>query len=260
MSVRIITADFLALLDDLIPTAAPEQGVAGYAGILFHSDRVEEGSDPGKTNVLVGTSINGISVGHAWTEAGGTLPPTAFPIQYCHALKVSLKKLLTKDNRETHVTEISRDGDLVVIQEDPDLFGNGFKQSFEQGKLSDFPHRTAFGVLGEVHVTPSEHRGPRTPRVDFSAAEMAKFAAIAARHGGTIEVFVAHQRMPVHIQIGWRYRGIIIPASWSDEMSDGVEPSIGVYPCDLPDPEPGDTPDLRTATGVFVSSTAGRDE
>jgi hypothetical protein len=212
-----------------------------------------EGPEPGKTNVLVGTSINGLSVGHAWNEAGGNLQPTIFPIKYCDAIKVSLKKLLNKDNRETHVIEISRDGDLVVIQEDPDLFGNGFKQSFEHGKLEDFP-ATAFRVLSDTHLVPPQSRGPRTPRVDLSAAEMAKFAAIAARHGGTIEVFVAHQRMPVHIQIGWRYRGIVIPASWSDEMSDGVKPSIGVYPCELPAPEQQTKPDLRTASGVLVGT------
>jgi len=247
MSVRMLTTDLLSLLNDLVLTASDEAGLAGCAGILLHTSRVDEGAEPGGTNVLVGTSTNGTAVGHCWAEAGGTLPPTLLPIQYVNALRVALGKLITKDNRATHITDLRRDGDDVVIAEDPDLFGGGFTQRFGAGDLDDWP-RGAFAVLGTVHLTPPTDARPVENRTDFPAARLTPFLVIAQRHGGQLSLYRVHQALNVHIQIGVHYRAVVVPSGqWNDSGTDGGGPDIGVYPADLPPLKTADEPNPEPA-------------
>jgi S-DNA-T family DNA segregation ATPase FtsK/SpoIIIE len=230
-----LTIDLLSLLNDLVLTASDEAGLAGCAGILLHTSRVDEGTEPGATNVLVGTSTNGTAIGHCWAEAGGDLTATLLPIQYVNALRVGLGKLLNKDNKATHITDLRRDGDEVVIAEDPDLFGGGFTQRFGAGDLDDWP-RTAFVVLGTVHLTPPMDARPVENRTDFPSARLAPFLTIAQRHGGQISLYRVHQAFNVHVQVGVHYRGVLVPSGqWNDGSSaEGGGPDIGVYPADLP--------------------------
>lgn len=248
MSVRMLTIDLLTLLGDLVLTSADEAGLAGCAGVLLHTSQVDEDDEPGATNVLVGTSTNGTAIGHSWAEAGGTLTPTLLPIQYVHALRVGLGKLLNKDNKSTHVTDLRRDGDDVVIAEDPDLFGHGFTQHFGAGDLDTWP-RQAFEVLATVRLTPPTDARPVENRTDFPAARLSPFLAIAQRHGGQLSLYRVHQACNVHVQIGVSYRGVLVPSGqWNDSGSaEGAGPDIGVYPAVLP---PVETPDTAPATAA----------
>lgn len=233
MTVRMRTIDLLALLNDLVLTAAAEPGLAGCYGILLHTDRIDQGDEPGAVNVLIGTSTDGLTIGHSWTEAGGDLDPSLLPINYVHALRVSLKKLLNKDNREMHVTEIRREGDEITIGEDTDLFGGGFTQSFSVSNIDDFP-RSAFQVLGAVQVTAPPEKGPRTNRTDYAASSLKPFLDVAARRGGFLRLFAVHQRVPVHVQISDNYLGVLVPSSWDEVTGEGSCPDVDVHPADLP--------------------------
>lgn len=235
MSVRMLTTDLLSLLNDLVLTAADEAGLAGCAGILLHTSRVDEGIEPGGVNVLVGTSTNGTAIGHCWAEAGGTIQPTLLPIQYVNAMRVGLGKLINKDNKATHITDLRREGDEIVIAEDPDLFGGGFSQRFGAGNLDEWP-RAAFTILSTVYLTPPTDARAVENRTDFPAARLAPFLSIASRHGGQMSMYRVHQALNVHIQIGTHYRGVMVPSGqWNDGSSaDGGGPDIGVYPADLP--------------------------
>ncbi len=234
MSVRMLTVDLLSLLNDLTLTSATEVGLSGYAGILLHTSRVDEGPEPGCTNALVGTSTDGVTLGHCWAEGGGELVPTLLPIQYVNALRVALGKLLTKDNKASHVTDLRRDGDDIVIAEDPDLFGHGFSQRFGVGNLDDWP-RQAFTVLGSVHLTPPQDMRAAENRTDYAASRLAPFLTIAARHGGQLSLYRVHQSLVVHVQVGNSYRGLLVPSGdWNDGNGAGGGPDIGVYPAVLP--------------------------
>ena len=57
MTVRMLTADLLSMLNDLVLTASDDGGEAGCAGILLHTSRIEEGIEPGSTGALVGTVL-----------------------------------------------------------------------------------------------------------------------------------------------------------------------------------------------------------
>lgn len=250
MTVRMLTTDLLSLLNDLVLTASDDGGEAGCAGILVYTARVDEGGEPGATGALVGASTTGTTIGHCWTEAGGDLAPTLLPIQYVNALRPGLGKLLNKDNRGSHVTEVRRDGDQVVIMEDPNLFGDGFKQSFGAGSLDSWP-RTVFEVLATVYLNPPADARPAENRTDFPVSRLMPFLVIAQRHGGQISQYRAHQALNVHIQIGTHYRGVLVPSGqWNDGRSaDGGGPDIGVYPADLP---PIETPEDTKAQPVTV--------
>lgn len=243
MSVRMLTKDLLALLNDLVLTAPAEAGLAGCSGILVHTARVQENVEIGEQNCLIGTSTNGWAVGHTWAEAGGYLPPTLLPVNYVRALTVSLKKLLTKDNAGDHVTEIRREGDEVLFSEDPDLFGDGFKQRFGYSNLDDWP-RGLFPLLSSVHLTAPSDLKPVENRTDFTASLLAPFLKIADKRSGTLSLYRVHQSLAVHVQIGVNYRGLIMPSKgWNDSsLADGQAPEIGVYAADLPPlPEPADS-------------------
>lgn len=242
MSVRMLTKDLLALLQDHTLTAAEDAGLAGAAAILLHTARVEDGDEPGGRNCLVATSTNRFVIGHSWVEAGGDLLPTLLPINYVRALIESLKKLLTKENKQDHVTDLRRDGEEVVIAEDPDLFGGGFTQRFAFGDLDTFP-RGVFTVLAEVRLTIGEEMPPVENRTDFTPRVLQPLLTIANRHDEKLSMYRVHQSLNVHIQIGSHYRGLLIPEkSWTGFASaDGQAPDIRVYAADLPPlPEPED--------------------
>jgi hypothetical protein len=247
MSVRILTKDLLVLLGDHLLTASEEAGLAGCAGILLHTAKVEENAEVGAVNCLVATSSNGRAIGHSWIEAGGSVLPTLLPVNYVRALIESLKKLINKDNRNEHVSDLRRDGEDIVIAEDPDLFGHGFTQRFAWSDLDTFP-RTVFPLLTSMHLTAPPDLKPVENRTDYTASALAPFLTIANRHSGSISLYRVHQSVNVHIQIGLSYRGLIAPSKgWNDsDLADGLAPDIGVYAADLPPlPDPEDAEESK---------------
>jgi hypothetical protein len=235
MSVRLLTAELLCLLDDLVLTAQTKPGHAGCPGILLHTSRVDEGTEPGSaTNCLVGTSTTGEIVGHTWTAAEGHLPATLLPLQYVTPLRLALSKLITKDTKETHVTDLRRTGDHIVIAEDPDLFGGGYSAQFAYGDLDGWP-RGVFQAMASGHlVAPSDMR-PVQNRTDFPARRLAPFVTVAGRRSGELSLYRCHQSLNVHVQVGWQYRGLLVPSSgWDTTSGEGGSPDVGVYAADLP--------------------------
>jgi hypothetical protein len=235
MSIRILTRNLLSLLDDAVLTAQAEPGAAGCAGVLLHSARVDEGSEPGGTTCLFATSTNGKVAGHGRTGAEGNLSPTLLPIKYVNALRGSLKKLLTKENRENHITDLRRDGLQLEVAEDDDLFGSGFSQRLDYGDLDDWP-RSVFHMLGSAYLTAPKDRKPVENRTDLPVSKLAPLVTIATRHNQDLSLFRVHQATPIHAQIGNFYRAVFSPsAGWNEgSIADGASPEVGVYAPDLP--------------------------
>lgn len=229
MALRIPTKHLVGLLTDLAHTAAsPEVGEA-TAAILLHTTRGYAKGDPGKTDLLVATSTDGVFVGHAHIECYGQIRPMLWPISEVNAVVAVLKPLAKITE---HAVEISREGDTISVAEDADLFGGGLKLTFASLDPADFPTDGVHGLLTEIRTTPADNTAPApAPRTDFSPSRLAPFLKIAARRGEILQLFRYHQRLPVTVQIGSAYRGIVRPLDYrDDDPAAGAFPHGDVYP------------------------------
>jgi hypothetical protein len=253
MAVRIESAKLAAILTDLVATASKPEDMVPTAMVLVHSARGYEGSDVGRTDLLVGTSTNRWAVGHTFIAAEGQLSgPMLWPVNDVHNLIVALKRKSKgdkDDEREKHAVKIRRTGDLVELIEDPlqrDLFGEKlWSTKFPVGNMDDYP-RAVWDVLLAANraTSPVIDDGREVaplPRVDLDPAYLAPFVAIAKRRGWVLETYSRHHRLPVHIQIGPAYRGAVFPASYADDAdhrAKGMQPDADVYDPQLPPPPP----------------------
>ncbi|TCO64923.1 hypothetical protein [Actinocrispum wychmicini] len=252
MALRIETKYLVELLGTLAYTAG--------SGILLHTTRgYPDGGEPGTSDLLVGTSTTGRAVGHTFVVAYGLLPQAAlWPIEDVGAVLASFRPRL-KDNKD-HALEVELADGLVVVREDPDLFGNGLKLEFAAGDLQDYP-REIWSLLTDEHLhprveTPESVLVPRSPRTDYTPADLAPFVAIAKHIKCELQLFNYHQRLPTLVQIGHKFRGLIRPVVWPDDRSPtlGEGPASDVYPATLPPRTKDAVVDLRTATGIRTST------
>jgi S-DNA-T family DNA segregation ATPase FtsK/SpoIIIE len=231
MTVRIPTHELVGLLTDLSLTAAdPEVGNA-TAGVLLHTARGYNGDTPGKTDLLVGTSTDGIVLGHTHVPCSGQADPMLWPIGDVAAVLAVLKPFA---KNKDHAVEITREGDVFAVAEDRDLFGEGLTLTFAAADAEEFPPG-AWSMLSELAIHPPEGSQPALARTDFVASRIAPFLKIAARRKSMVSWFRWHQRLPVVVEIGPEYRGLISPYAYNDEdRSAGVAPSGDVYPLAVP--------------------------
>lgn len=228
---RIITKHLVGLLTDLALTAADPAEGGATAAVLLHGARGYLGDQPGAVDLLVGTSTDGSFVGHGHVECHGILSPMLWPLVDVRAVIAVLKPLAKEAE---HAVEITRNGDQVQVAEDPDLFGEGLTLSFAGLDPAEWPIEGARGLLEDIRVAPGADAPVALPRTDFVANRLAPFLKIASRRGELLEVYRYHQRLPVHVQIGQSYRGVVRPVQWRDEDRDaGAAPSGSVYPLAL---------------------------
>jgi S-DNA-T family DNA segregation ATPase FtsK/SpoIIIE len=231
--IRVPTKDLVGMLTDLVHTAADPASASGTASVLLHTVRGYRPGEPGLSDRLVGTSCTGKLLGHCHIECTGQSEPMLWPVGEVQAVIAVLKPLAKQAD---HAVELGRDdaGQLYVA-EDPDLFGERLKLTFSGMDVAEFPVEGVRGLLTEVRVRPAGVDVPDVlPRTDFAAWQVAPFAKIASRRGELIELFRWHQRLPIMVQIGEQYRGVIVPMQWSDESAGpDVSPSGDVYPLTL---------------------------
>jgi hypothetical protein len=260
--IRIATGALCILLADLAPLAAPEDGGGALAGVLLHTDRGHpRPSEPGKSDLLIGTAASKFAAGHAFTESEGQMTPMLWPTNWVHAV-VGVFKPMTKANKD-HQVQITRAGDHVTVQEDPNLFDDGMRLEFKTGDLEHYP-RSIWRLLAEKPLVSREKRADK-PRLDITPAILAPFLKIAQRRGTTINLFKYHQERLVLLEIGGRFRGYLVPSRYeTDKTSVGDaahEPDGEIYFPDLPPTEDGDAT-LWTPwrdTGVKIVKTGSPD-
>lgn len=256
MSVRVESGQLAAMLADLAATAAKAEEGSPVSSVLLHSTRGHEGSEVGRVDLLVGSSTNRFAMGHTYVRAEGHLTgPMLWPINDVHNLIATLKRKCRgekEDSGDRHAVKISRVGELVEVIEDPaqrDLFGEKlWSTRFPLADLNDYPRGLWDVLLSGNRAVPSVTEDGREvyalPRVDITAEVLAPFVAIAKRRNWVLETYVRHHRLPIHIQIGPAYRGVVIPASYSDrDRTDGTTPDGEVYDPQLParvEPTPAD--------------------
>lgn len=241
-TVQVSTPALIRLLTDLSHTAASDPEAGAVAGVVMHTERGHVAEDPGETGLLVGTSTNSKVVGHAHTGCDGHSDvPMLWPIAEVRSI-ISVFKPAAKADKMHHV-QIRRDGHSVTISElaDPALFDTDegrerLSISFALGNLPDFPY---VWPLLEVHPTRQVHDQesgrtiPAAPRVDFAHPAITPFTKVSrSRESAPIELYIYHQRLPVHVQIGDSYRGVVMPWKWDDlgyTESSRMEPPGDCY-------------------------------
>lgn len=228
MIIRIPTRDLVGLLTDLALTAADPATAGATAGVLLHTARGYAGGSPGQVDLLVASSTDGVVLGHGHTSCAGQGEPMLWPIA---AVRDVIAVLKPKAKLEDHVTEISREDDDVTLAEDPDLFGEGARFTFGVLDPADWPTEGARQMLAEIRMSPPEGLAPVAPRTDFLPARLAPFLKVASRRGEVLQVFRYHQRLPVSVQIGDGYRGVLSGFAFNDDdRSTGLAPAGDVYP------------------------------
>lgn len=241
-SIRIDTVELVALLERLVPTASKDTGDGATAGILMHTARGEYGDEPGKTDLLVGTSTDRLVIGHDHTPCHGTLTrATLWGIDDVKTLLAAFKPK-AKDSKEEdpHMVLVDLAGEHIVVSEDPDLYDDGLSVSFQVKNLDDYP-RGLWTVLEVINAGPYEMSDGRviepSRRTDMSPRRIAPFNKVASKLGTSVQFYRTHQHRHVLVQIGATYRGALIPTRYDDDLDDGSGPAAEVYEPNLP-PEP----------------------
>lgn len=251
MTIRIETKLLTEILEDLGRTATHGEGFA-TDGVLLWSGRGYLGDEPGETGLLLGVSTTRYSAGYTFTAASGDLPPMLWPITDVDAVLAVMKKVSA--GKKDHAVEISRQGDEITVAEDPDLFGDGTSVSFTVGPIAEFP-RALFGLFDpETHpvVIEDEKRITASLRTDYAPAYLLPFLRIAVARNAEMRTWRYHQRRPVHIQIGPRYRGFVKPVWERDEQPRDLGPDIEVQVPTLPDAAPDDEDVLLADAAALV--------
>jgi hypothetical protein len=229
--IRVPTKAFLALLADLALTSGDD---GDTAGVLLHSARgYVDPTEPGVTDLIVGTSCSSQYIGHTWNGAHGQTAPMLWPLNDVHAV-ISVFKVLAKGQKE-HSVDIRREGDEITVAEDPTLFGETSLR-FTAADLTKYP-RDRWQVLKSGLKYTNPHETEPSLRTDFEPKNLALFVKIAKTRGETLQLYRSHQRSPVLVQIGDTYRGALMPSTrWDrDTPKAGEAPSTDLYVPVLPD-------------------------
>ncbi|MFJ8818183.1 DNA translocase FtsK [Amycolatopsis thermoflava] len=270
-AIRIETKNLLELLGSLVYTAAPDPEDGAVAGVLLHTDRGERGLEPGRTDLLVGTSCNGFAVGQTYVHADGQLhEPMLWRIDDVRTVIAAFKPK-AKEHKE-HAVEIRIDEGVFVVRESEDaLFeADGLRLEFSPGRIEEYP-RTVWSLLVRrpdflEHRDSSGRVVPAVPRTDFGSAALEPFVRVAKARKSGLETYRYHQRSPLLVQIGTSYIGAVTSYRWDDVDGAGEEPDASVYVPDLPPPppKPEDEQDaaadslggsiLRDGAGVVLST------
>ncbi|AIJ26390.1 DNA translocase FtsK [Amycolatopsis methanolica] len=268
-AIRIETKNLLELLGSLVYTAAQDPEDGAVAGVLLHTDRGERGLEPGRTDLLVGTSCNGFAVGQTYVHADGQLhEPMLWRIDDVRTVIDAFKRK-AKEHKE-HAVEIRIDEGVFVVRESEDaLFeADGLRLEFSPGRIEEYP-RTVWSLLVRrpdflEHRDSSGRVVPAVPRTDFGSAALEPFVRVAKARKSALETYRYHQRSPLLVQIGTSYIGAVTSYRWDDDIDGaGQEPDAAVYVPDLPPPPrkpeadadlPPGSSILRDGAGVVLST------
>jgi hypothetical protein len=264
MSVRIQTRALIGLLTDLVVTAAKDPDAGAIAGVLLHTSRGAIGDEPGQTDLLCGGSTDRFVVGHTYAACTGQFDvPTLWAARDIKSLIAVFKEPAKRD--EFHAVDITRDGVLITVREDPNLFDDGLRLSFAQIPLDTYPGVAMYRNLDRLTANVVQNSDGQLvdalPRTDLGSAQMDVFVKIAARRKSPVQMYRTHQAEAILVQIGHEYRGVLLPSKYQPD-GDESRPDADVYQPDLaqlaalthpagePDPEPH--VDLDRIGGLFV--------
>lgn len=232
MTIRIPTLALVGMLADLALTAADPADSDATAGVLLHTVRGHANGEPGRSDLLVGTSTTGVLIGHCWTTCAGQLPaPTLWHVNDVRATLAMLKPLAKE---KEHTTRIDVGDRQVEVAEDlgtlPGM-GDSLTLSFGPLDVEDWPMEGVHAQLTALRMSVKDK--PAVPRTTMTSSRLAPFLKVASRRNDYLEVYRYHQSLPVHVQVGGGYRGVISPVP-DDERPGEQSPWGDVYPPQRP--------------------------
>ncbi len=240
MSVRIQTRALVALLTDLLQTADTSDDAGYLCAVLLHTGRGHYGDEPGALDLLCGISTTGSIVGHSYVSCSGQLAggPSLWAVRDVRSVLAVFKGPGKKD--EMHAVDITREGPMVTVTEDPNLFTDGLRLSFAEMDVLEYPavgaYRSIDRATATILVGPTGREIPASARTDVYADRLDPFAKVAARRKAPVQMYRTHQQEPVMVQVGDFYRGVLIPTGY-DADDDSPRPFAEVYAPDLADLE-----------------------
>lgn len=211
--ISINTRHLVDLLTDLLATS-------GYRGVYLGSVRGEFGTEPGEVSLLVGTSTDGVTIGHTWAPGvSGELEATLWPVSDVQAV-ISVYKGYSK--QKEHTVDISVEGEAILIRETPELFDGGTELRFDYKQFEDDDPTLARWrriLSNEPLPHPVDAEGvPRASfaRTSFPPAALAPLVKIANRRGTSINLFGHHPVQLHRVQIGDSWIGAVAPLANPD--------------------------------------------
>ena len=244
-AIRVSTLELTGMLTDLLHTAATDPDEMSLCSLLMHTERGHWGDEPGRVDLLVGSSTNRYTAGHTYIRAAGQWPghePMLWSTDDVTVLLAALRKLCPDKKNTEHSVELCRDERGMTVQEDADLFGEGTSLTFPVRSAEQYPIAMLFRALSfdgsEPTIDASREGGSRVvpvlPRTDAQPAVLTPFVKVATRRGYAVRMYRYHQSRPTVVQIGDTYRGVIMPFKYDDQATDGHHPEAQLYPPPLP--------------------------
>jgi S-DNA-T family DNA segregation ATPase FtsK/SpoIIIE len=236
MPVRVQTRSLLALLADLTHTTAKDPDAGAIGGILLHTGRGEIGEEPGQTDLLAGASTDLFVAGHTYTACSGQLAgePTLWALRDVKSVLAVFKASAKAD--ELHAVDITRDGPLITIAEDPNLFDDGLRLSFAQMPIDNYPAASVYRNLDRETADKVENQlgdlVEALPRTDYATSKLDAFLKVASARKAPLQLYRTHQAEPILVQIGHTYRGVMIPSRYEPD-GDERRPDAEVHAPDL---------------------------
>jgi hypothetical protein len=237
MTVRILTGALIGVLSDLIQTAdrGPEAGVMG--SVLLHTGRGHHGAEPGKVELLAGVSSDRHVAGHTYTWCTGQLrQPSLWNVRDARSVITVFKAARGKDKQGTHAVEIRVVDGEVSIREDPNLIDDGVSLAFGEGDAGHYPAPTLYRILDAPQPSTVVRDGlfvDAVARTDLIGEVLSPFVKVAKRRGEVLRVYRTHQHVPLLVQIGETYRGMLAPYRHDDDGGDAERPDADLHAPDL---------------------------
>lgn len=187
-TVTVKTGEFAAMLTDLMRTAGTDATLPPINGVLLHTTVVD------KQTLLVGTSTDRFKFGQANIDGTGGIPQSFLKLPDCKRLAAVLKLA-------------DREGDLVI---DAIADSDAPVLNFMTDDLTIClaPNDLAFPTMGNVVKKAEMEADPRTA---IRPEQLAPFTMIAKARGEGLRVHVQGAEKPIHVEIGSRYRGLVMP-------------------------------------------------
>lgn len=186
--------DFFAMLTDTIRTSGTDQTLPMICGVLLHT--------PPRKSVLVATSTDRFTLGQAHAPTVGRIPDVWIPL-------VDAKRILTV------IKAGGFDGDLAIAVHPDDRIT--FTTNTVSATITSHGPAPAFPPVGELF---NEAAAKPTRETILSPAYLKRFSDIAKSRGEYLAVQMQDRHKPVHLVIGDRYRGLIMPVHPSKKVTD----------------------------------------
>lgn len=188
--------DFFAMLTDTIRTSGTDQVLPMICGVLLHTATVA------RKPVLVATSTDRFTLGQAHAPTVGRIPDVWIPL-------ADAKRILTV------IKAGGIDGDLgIAVHTDHRVV---FTTDTVSATVTGDGLTPAFPPVGELF---NETAAKPTAETMLSPAYLKRFSDIAKARGEYLAVQMQDRHKPVHITIGDRYRGLIMPVRAPASIAD----------------------------------------